>query len=923
MGVSKVVFGNDTVMDITDSTVTSNNLLSGEIAYGANGDQVVGSYTPVDEKVKQENTTTNADYRILFSKSANDTTETETARKNTNLKYNPSTGNLQTTKINGVTVGDSPKFTDTNTKVTSVSNHYTPSEDSSAQLDADASGGSAATWNSTQLVTGVTIKRDAKGHVIGVGVDSIKLPANPNTNTTYTFASGTTNGAFQVTPSTSGATAQTVSIYGLGSAAYTNSTEYAASGHVHGNITNDGKITSNTTVANGDYLVAVDADNNKIIRTGITFGTATNKCLTQAGGWASFTNNSGTITKVTTSAGAHTAIDVSSGAVSFNVPTNTSHLTNDSGFLTAHQTIKQDGVTGATINRFGTCDTAAATAAKTVSITTGTFALEAGSTIAVKFTNANTANSPTLNVNSKGAKNVWVNGARITSGANKALLKGTVVFVYDGSVWNLIGNYYDTTYTLATVATSGSYNDLSNTPTIPSAVAVKGNAESNYRTGNVNLTPANIGALALTGGTVTGNVRIAKTGTDSSVNSYLYLGNNTAAASGGARGIIDIFSSNTYRTRIYHDTSNMQLTDDRVLYLPNVDGTILTSAGGTLTGNLEIQASSGNSQISLGNNTSDGIIGLYNSDSGAYVAITPGTLTTNRTITVPDVNGVFAYKGEDLADFDNSNTKFITSDKQVGQTYTNNTNNHDYSILFSNTYNKQTSSENNTARKGDFFFNPYYCRIYLRGTSYAYIQSSGQQTVHFAASSESDYRMCLGVVDSAWVVCPSKDHMLQLGTANYRWGQIYSSNASISTSDRNQKKDIEDLSEVSRDFIMSLKPVSYKMKDGTSGRTHCGFIAQDVEETLEDLNMTAMDFAGFCKDQKTRPVMVKEKVLDNDGEETDAEIERESSEPVEGEYVYGLRYEEFIAPLIKTVQLQQKEIDELKQEIKLLKRGSI
>ena len=46
---------------------------------------------------------------------------------------------------------------------------------------------------------------------------------------------------------------------------------------------------------------------------------------------------------------------------------------------------------------------------------------------------------------------------------------------------------------------SGSYNDLSNKPTIPAAVAVKGNAESSYRTGNVNLTPANIGALATNG----------------------------------------------------------------------------------------------------------------------------------------------------------------------------------------------------------------------------------------------------------------------------------------------------------------------------------------------------------------------------------------------------------------------------------------
>lgn len=49
---------------------------------------------------------------------------------------------------------------------------------------------------------------------------------------------------------------------------------------------------------------------------------------------------------------------------------------------------------------------------------------------------------------------------------------------------------------LKAVAFSGSYNDLSDKPSIPAAVAVKGNAESSYRTGNVNLTPANIGACA-------------------------------------------------------------------------------------------------------------------------------------------------------------------------------------------------------------------------------------------------------------------------------------------------------------------------------------------------------------------------------------------------------------------------------------------
>lgn len=112
--------------------------------------------------------------------------------------------------------------------------------------------------------------------------------------------------------------------------------------------------------------------------------------------------------------------------------------------LTSHQTIKQDGITGATITRFGTCGVGAGTAAKTVSVTAGTFALAAGSKVTVKFTYANTANSPTLNVNSTGAKNIFHQGVQITSGENKSLLAGVVDFVYDGTQWHLIGNYLNT-----------------------------------------------------------------------------------------------------------------------------------------------------------------------------------------------------------------------------------------------------------------------------------------------------------------------------------------------------------------------------------------------------------------------------------------------------------------------------------------------
>lgn len=66
--------------------------------------------------------------------------------------------------------------------------------------------------------------------------DMTGLGGGGGSGTTYTFDSGTTNGAFSVTPSDTGV-AQSVAIYGLGSAAYTDSTDYATAGHGHNDAT--------------------------------------------------------------------------------------------------------------------------------------------------------------------------------------------------------------------------------------------------------------------------------------------------------------------------------------------------------------------------------------------------------------------------------------------------------------------------------------------------------------------------------------------------------------------------------------------------------------------------------------------------------------------------------------------------------------
>ncbi len=60
------------------------------------------------------------------------------------------------------------------------------------------------------------------------------MPANPNTNTTYTIATGDAKGQIKVTPSSGDA--YNVSVKGLGSAAYTDSSAYATSGHNHSGV---------------------------------------------------------------------------------------------------------------------------------------------------------------------------------------------------------------------------------------------------------------------------------------------------------------------------------------------------------------------------------------------------------------------------------------------------------------------------------------------------------------------------------------------------------------------------------------------------------------------------------------------------------------------------------------------------------------
>jgi hypothetical protein len=161
------------------------------------------------------------------------------------------------------------------------------------------------------------------------------------------------------------------------------------------------------------------------------------------------------------------------------------------------------------------------------------------------------------------------------------------------------------------------------------------------------------------------------------------------------------------------------------------------------------------------------------------------------------------------------------------------------------------------------------------------------------------------------IVGPNGDNNMSLGSSSGRWSVVYAATGTINTSDLREKTEIQP-TDLGLDFIKKLEPVSYKWKvggtvitaipdenpDTSSGfgasldrpvnttsipgkRKHYGLIAQQVQEALQ-----GKDFGGFIYDPEQDH--------------------------------YGLRYDQFISPLIKAVQELSQEVTELKARLEAL-----
>lgn len=114
------------------------------------------------------------------------------------------------------------------------------------------------------------------------------------------------------------------------------------------------------------------------------------------------------------------------------------------------------------------------------------------------------------------------------------------------------------------------------------------------------------------------------------------------------------------------------------------------------------------------------------------------------------------------------------------------------------------------------------------------------------------------------------------------------------SSDRRVKDGIGYDMERYEEFFSKLKPSHYKYTFGNSGRDHIGFIAQDVEEAINESGITTQDFAGLVQ------------------------LSEESK--LIGDYAdqYYLRYDNFIALNTHMIQKLMARVSELESKLEAL-----
>ena len=161
---------------------------------------------------------------------------------------------------------------------------------------------------------------------------------------------------------------------------------------------------------------------------------------------------------------------------------------------------------------------------------------------------------------------------------------------------------------------------------------------------------------------------------------------------------------------------------------------------------------------------------------------------------------------------------------------------------------------------------------------------------------------------------PSTNGEFSLGTSNNKWKDIYATNATINTSDRNAKQDIAVIDDNILEAWDNVSLVSFKFKDavakkGDNARFHTGYIAQDIKEELNKYGIDACNYGLFCynswdaHDEKSHE---EERTNEDGTTETVKVIDTPARDAGE---TYGLRYIECLVVECAYLRKKNKELE--------------
>ena len=403
--------------------------------------------TNTDTKVTQTNTTTSANYRIILSGNSNDTTETTTVRKSTNFFANPSTGEMfsdiftsqSSTRHTSLFTSGIKLVTDSSSASTMGMKYYT--------ADGATLIGEFGMYTSTNAtkVDYAYIGKSYEDKWLNITEDNTDFSGSiyvPNRIINKGKACSTSAG--------SGAA-------GYYCIAQFKITSTYLDAPIEIEVCDRGKVCFTTFSIRFANENSTDPAVSSLTYRG--FGLTAYICKSATSTWQLWVQANGTYSAITihsikcsymskmtvsypetylSNSNFETAI-ASGGSLA----TNTKAIVGTTYRVgAASQWVTPRVINGMNINgaanrvNYGSCSTAAGTAAKTVAC--AEYALQTGGEITVKFTVTNTAKNPTLNVNSTGAKPIYYRGAAIS--ASYLAANRTYTFRYNGSQYELVGD---------------------------------------------------------------------------------------------------------------------------------------------------------------------------------------------------------------------------------------------------------------------------------------------------------------------------------------------------------------------------------------------------------------------------------------------------------------------------------------------------